>query len=205
MLFSGLEKELTISQTENLMRLTERRGSGEPSAYITEHREFYGLDFKVDARVLIPRPETELLVEKAIKDCRQFGYTSVADIGTGCGCIAISLALNLPGATIYATDISPEALEVAEDNCRIHKVKSGIKLLCGNLLEPLHRPVDLIVANLPYVKTVEITSKYEPETALNGGENGLEIIKALCGQLSGKNAAAGNRAGTGGSRKRYFT
>src|SRR4030042_6141837 len=98
--FSNLDKDLTSIQSENLFNLVERRRRGEPSAYITGHREFYGLDFKVDPRVLIPRPETELLVDKAINLCRSYQLSTIADIGTGCGCIAVSLAVNLPDVTV---------------------------------------------------------------------------------------------------------
>ena len=190
-LFSSLDKELTSGQSENLMHLVERRRRGEPSAYITGHREFYGLDFKVDPRVLIPRPETELLVEKAISLCRRNKLTTIADIGTGCGCIAVSLAVNLPDVLIYAADISPRALEVAGENCAAHGVKDRITLLHGDLLEPLPAPVNLIVANLPYVRKADLTPGYEPELALNGGEEGLDIIKYLCGQAGGKLNAKG--------------
>lgn len=185
-LFADLDGELTSPQFEDLMRLVERRSRGEPSAYITGRREFYGLDFKVDPRVLIPRPETELLVEKAIDYCRRFGYASVADIGTGCGCIAVCLAKNLPDVAIYAVDISPPALEVAAENCKEHGVNGRVELFKGDLLTPLPEPVDMIVANLPYVRKAEIIAVFEPELALNGGEDGLDKIKALCAQAHGK-------------------
>ena len=185
-LFSSLDRELTPIQIENLMLLVERRRRGEPAAYITGHREFYGLDFKVDPRVLIPRPETELLVEKAISFYRQFNFLSVADIGTGCGCIAIALTVYLPEVNVYAVDISPEALEVAAENCAAHGVKHRITLLTGDLLEPLTAPVNMIIANLPYVKKADLAPGFEPELALNGGEEGLDKIQALCGQARGK-------------------
>ena len=185
-LFSNLEKELDSSQTEIMFQLVERRKQGEPSAYITGHKEFYGLKFKVDRRALIPRPETELLVEKALGFCREFGFSSVADIGTGCGCVAINLAKNLPAATIFAADASLPALELAEENCAVHGLKTRISLLWGDLLQPLPDPVDMIVANLPYVRKEDMISGFEPERALNGGRDGLDVIKTLIKQVPGK-------------------
>jgi release factor glutamine methyltransferase len=185
-LFSQLDREFTANEKEKLDNLLERRKSGEPSAYITGYREFFNLDFKVDPRVLIPRPETELLVEKAIEACQKYRYSSVADIGTGSGCIAISLALNIPGVSIFAVDASLPALESAEENSRFHGVKERIDFLWGDLLKPLPHPIDLILANLPYVKTNEITSKREPEKALNGGADGLDKIRELVHQIPSK-------------------
>jgi release factor glutamine methyltransferase len=189
-LFSDLNGNVSPSQLENMMKLVARRVSGEPSAYIIGRREFYSLDFKVDKNVLIPRPETELLVEKAIGLCRSYPISKVADIGTGCGAIAISLSVSLPEMTIYATDISSAALEVARENGRIHGVTDRIILLQGDMLEPLPEPVDMVIANLPYVRKADMSAKgplsFEPELALNGGEEGLDKIKTLCGQVRGK-------------------
>jgi len=189
-LFSDLDGSISPAQAENLEQLLERRLSGEPSAYITGHREFYGLDFKLNRHVLIPRPESELLVEKAISLCHSHAISIIADIGTGCGAIAISLALNLPAATIYATDISPQALEVAGENCRRHGVTDKVVLLQGDMLGALPEPVDLIVANLPYVREAELPGSgplsFEPRLALNGGKDGLDRISILCRQAGEK-------------------
>lgn len=189
-LFSDLDSVINPAQVESLRKLLERRLSGEPSAYITGHREFYGLDFKVNRHVLIPRPESELLVEKALSLCRSHAMSKIADIGTGCGAIAISLAKNLPAATIYATDISPQALEVAKENCLRHGLIDKVVLLQGDLLGALPEPVDLIVANLPYVREAELPVsgplRFEPELALNGGKDGLDRISILCRQAGGK-------------------
>jgi release factor glutamine methyltransferase len=185
-LFSSLDLELTPAQVGALSNLLQRRQSGEPSAYITGHKEFYWLDFKVDRRVLIPRPETELLVEKAIEFFGKYNCVYVADIGTGSGCIAISLAKELPKAQIYAVDYSAQALEVARENAVKHGVSNRIHFFEGSLLEPLPETVDMIVANLPYVKMNEVNSQFEPEVALNGGEDGLDIIKKLIKQTPGK-------------------
>ena len=189
-LFSSLDNDIGAAQFDNFMKLVARRANGEPTAYITGHREFYGLDFTVNPHVLIPRPETELLVGKAISLCRKYGYSKITDIGTGCGAIAVSLAVNLPSVKIYATDISSEALKLAEQNCVTHSVAGRIALLPGDLLEPLPEPVDLIIANLPYVRAVDIPAKgplsFEPQLALNGGEKGLDKIKLICHQAGKK-------------------
>jgi release factor glutamine methyltransferase len=189
-LFSDLDGNVSPAQAENLEQLLERRLSGEPSAYITGHREFYGLDFKVNRHVLIPRPESELLVEKALSLCQSHAISIIADIGTGCGAIAISLAKNLPAATIYATDISHQTLEVARENCRRHGVTDRVVLLQGDMLGALPEPVDLIVANLPYVREAELPGSgplsFEPRLALNGGKDGLDRISILCRQAGEK-------------------
>jgi release factor glutamine methyltransferase len=182
-LYSDLDLKLSPEQEKSLYRLLERRSRGEPSAYITGHREFYGLDFKVDPRVLIPRPESELLVELAVDLARGNSIKKIADIGTGCGAIAVSLAVHLPEASVYATDISPGALEVARTNCQRHGVAERVKLLCGDLLEPLEESVDMAVANLPYVRERDLRKNaalgFEPMVALDGGKDGLDKIKKL--------------------------
>jgi len=189
-LFSGLEQDMLPEELESLERLLKRRREGEPSAYITGHREFFGIDFHVDRNVLIPRPETELLVEKAITLAESQNISTVADVGTGCGAIAVSLAINLPEITVYATDISIQALEIARQNCVQHGVSGRVHLLSGNLLEPIQQPVDLIIANLPYVGRSELTANgllhFEPALALNGGKNGVDIIIRLCHQAIDK-------------------
>jgi release factor glutamine methyltransferase len=189
LLYLELYRELNIDDTRTFTRLVERRLAGEPTAYITNHREFYGLDFYVDRRVLIPRPESELLVDEAIKSSVN-GARSFADIGTGSGAIAISLAVNVPQVHIYAVDISTEALAVAYENCRKHGVQDRIDLLHGDLLEPLPGMVDVVLANLPYVKQIDLSSVntygHEPGLALDGGPDGLETIRRLIGQITQK-------------------
>lgn len=187
-LYQDPEGEIEPAQAKKFWALVKRRLSGEPAAYITGHREFYGLDFYVDSRVLIPRPESELLVEKALALAQTHPAASIAEIGTGSGAIAISLALNLPRARIYATDISESALKVARSNCQRHGVADRIHLLRGDMLEPLPEAVDIIVANLPYVSQAELSrlTDFEPELALNGGADGLAQIEKLCQQASGK-------------------
>ena len=194
-LFSCLDIELDAGQIKSLERLLRRRVRGEPLAYITGHREFFGLDFKVNRNVLIPRPETEILVEKAIELANTHRIDTIADIGTGCGVVAISLAVRLWNVKIYATDISSAALEVAAANCKKHRVSERIKLMNGDMLEPVPGTVDMIVANLPYVRTQDLpgsdSASYEPSDALNGGPDGLDKIKQLIMQ-------AGSKLNTGG-------
>jgi release factor glutamine methyltransferase len=165
-----------------------RRLLHEPVAYITGHKEFYGLDMQVDRRVLIPRPETETLVEVALAIARQHHVTELAEVGVGSGAVAIALAVNLPETEIYATDSSAQALEVAEENCRRHDVWDRVHLAPGDLLNPLPEPVGIVVANLPYVAEEELDSlasditEYEPLSALDGGPEGLDHIRRLLEQ-----------------------
>lgn len=181
------QSQLNLAELASYRQLIERRARREPVAYIVGHKEFYGLDLFVDQRVLIPRPETELLVEKAIEISQR--RSVVADVGTGSGAIAISLTVHLPQVLVYATDASPAALEVAARNCRRHGVEDRVRLLQGHLLEPLPEPVDLIVANLPYVSQAELAqlppeiSRYEPREALDGGPDGLGCIRSLLAQV----------------------
>lgn len=199
-LYTQPERPLSQEQVTSLRELIERRLCREPTAYIVKHKEFYGVDFYVDSRVLIPRPETELLVEAAFGFAKSHtNYLSssgtpfiIADVGTGCGAIAISLALNLSQAKVYATDISLSALEVARLNCESHNVTEQIVLLQGNLLEPIPGPVDLIVANLPYIECSELANlspeitNFEPRVAIDGGQSGLDQIRQLLEQAKGK-------------------
>ena len=189
-LYLDFDQELTPEQDENFWSLIERHLNHEPTAYIIGYREFYGLDFYVDPSVLIPRAESELLVEKILELAQNHAASTIADVGTGCGAIAISLAVSLPQAQIYATDISTAALKVALSNCQKHGVVNRTCLLAGDMLDPLPEPVNLIVANLPYVRESELsqinTLNFEPSLALNGGLDGLEKIQKLCTKISDK-------------------
>jgi len=195
-LYSDLNRKLTPKQEETFWALIKRRLRHEPTAYITNNREFYALSFYVDPRVLIPRPESELLIDEALKLAQNHTLTTVADIGTGCGAIAISLALNLPEVKIYATDISASALEVARLNLKRHRVNDRIELLLGDLLQPLPKSVDLVIANLPYVKKSELPQisheDSEPLLALDGGPDGLKKIRELSLELEDKLSPKGN-------------
>ena len=190
-LYAHPERLLSTQQEEQFQRLLERRKRGEPVAYLVGSKEFFGLDFLVDKRVLIPRPETELLVEAALSVIRSMlaaGHIPlVADIGTGSGIIPITLAVEEPRLPyLYATDISAEALEVARLNCQSHLVERRIRLLHGDLLAPLPEPVDLLTANLPYVGTDEVDMlaasihAYEPHLALFSGPRGLDLLYRFC-------------------------
>jgi release factor glutamine methyltransferase len=200
--FAQPERELTGGEIAVLDELTERRLRHEPSAYITGHREFYGLDLLVDPRVLIPRPETESLVEAAIEFGRSWVARNqrrmlVADIGTGSGAIAIALAVRIPDSLVYAVDISPGALELAASNVRQHRLDARITVVQGNLLEQINQKLDLIVANLPYIRRGELSSLqpeiylHEPMLALDGGDIGLAVIEAMLRQAPGKMAPGG--------------
>ena len=194
-LLSEPDRELKQKQADTYRTFIKRRIKGEPSAYITGHREFFGLDFYVDKHVLIPRPETELLVEQAILRAKYYRHPVIVDVGTGCGVIAVSLAKNLPDVEIFAVDISKAALKVAGCNCLKHGVADRIKLLCGDLLEPVPPQVDIVVANLPYVLTSDLplvnTSGFEPSLALDGGADGMDVVKRLCVQAKDRLHPAG--------------
>ena len=167
-----------------------RRLSREPLAYITGRREFFGIDFKVNSSVLIPRPETETLVETALKIANELPggpELSVIDVGTGSGAIAVSLALHLPSARIFAVDSSSAALDVARTNAEMHGVVDRITFLEGDLLSHFSGGVDLITANLPYVRTGELSSlapevQQEPTEALDGGQDGLDVVRRMMQQ-----------------------
>ena len=166
--------------------LVERRRALEPVAYLTGHKEFFGRDFLVDRRVLVPRPETELLVDLALVRARQLAADQqpivVADIGAGSGCIAVTLALELPAAEVLAVDLSPGALEVARANAERYGVAGQLRLLQGDLLAPLGTPVKLLVSNPPYTVLAAIDEnvrRHEPRLALDGGPDGLDLYRRL--------------------------
>ena len=185
-LYTYPNKKLTPGQYQSFQKIIKRRLKHEPIAYITQHKEFYGLDFYVNRRVMIPRPETELLIDEVISLVTALGnLVTVADIGTGSGCIAIALAKEIR-AKIYATDISNAILNIAKKNAKKHKVLNKITFLKGDLLHPLkNRKIDVIVANLPYLTTKQWLStkpdirKYESREALDGGKDGLNYIREL--------------------------
>jgi release factor glutamine methyltransferase len=188
LLYAFPERELTPQQEQQFYAFIERRSRGEPIAYLTGHKEFYGLDFLVDRRVLIPRPETELLVEAALNVCKQKFDTGcapiVADIGTGSGIIPVTLAVLEPRLPyLYASDISTDALDVAYHNCLRHHVEHRVRLLHGDLLVPFPEPIDILTANLPYIGTDEMDDipldvhAYEPHLALFSGPHGLDVLR----------------------------
>ena len=182
------ELTLTVEQHQHLEDSLARLERGESFPYVLGHWEFFGLDFEVTPDVLIPRPETELLVEKAIIWLNKHpDKRSIVDVGTGSGAIAISLAVNVTNAKLLATDISPKALEVAKRNARKHSVEDRTKFIECDLLPTSttkRQPVfDILCANLPYIPTqiLHTLSVYgrEPTLALDGGVDGLDIIHKL--------------------------
>lgn len=165
--------------------LVARRAGREPVAYITGVREFWGRDFEVSRDVLIPRPETELIVEEALEAAEARPPATMVDVGTGSGCLAVTLALEIPGAHIVATDVSPAALLVARRNANRYRVAERIVFTRTNLLDGISGPFDLIVANPPYLAPeVEPTlqpevARFEPPQALYGGRDGLDAYRGL--------------------------
>ena len=176
------EAELSTPQRAELTALVARLKQGEPLPYLTGRQEFFGLCFEVSPAVLIPRPETELLVETALSWLRSHpAANSAVDVGTGSGCIAVSLAVNTPALYLIATDISAEALAIAQRNAQIHHVEDRITFQEADLISADLGRFDLICANLPYVPTSELAKvnslPYEPALALDGGPDGLALIK----------------------------
>jgi release factor glutamine methyltransferase len=187
-LYQRLEEEIEPVKRRKFRRLLDRRLGHEPTPYILRHKEFFGLEFEVTPLALIPRPETETLVELVIAFAReQFDGTpfTIADIGCGCGIIAVSLAQALPSAQIIATDINPDSLGLTERNAARHKVGERVQLALGDLLAPLGEAVDIIAANLPYVPTADWEAlppeirAHEPRSGLDGGPDGLKLISRL--------------------------
>ncbi len=186
-LYARLQEEISPVQQAEYQALIERRRAHEPTAYIVGHREFYGLELETTPAALIPRPETELLVEEALRIARSIGTHPpiIADVGCGCGAIAVVLARHLADASVYALDESDEALALTARNAERLGVSGRIRFLQGDLLDPLPEPVDIIAANLPYVKTADWealppeTREHEPRTALDAGPRGTEVIERL--------------------------
>ncbi|MFZ5810355.1 MAG: peptide chain release factor N(5)-glutamine methyltransferase [Chloroflexota bacterium] len=171
-------------QLENLQHKLALRLEGTPLPYILGVWEFFGSEFIVTPEVLIPRPETESLVETALSWLGSRPHPHcVLDIGTGSGCIAVSIALSDPAAQVVATDISLPALRVASKNIARHKVANQVSLICADTIPPLNSKFDLVCANLPYIPHARMTSlkvaRFEPNLALDGGEDGLQVYRRL--------------------------
>ena len=166
--------------------MIQRRTAGEPVAYIVGHREFWSMKFAVSPESLIPRPETEHLVEEAVRIGKELRPPQrVLEIGHGCGAVAIALATELTEAQIVATDISPGTRSLARDNAEAHGVGERVRFVMGDLYPPEDEPFDLICSNPPYIPTGEIlhlapeVRDYEPLTALDGGEDGLSFFREI--------------------------
>ena len=186
-LIANPEAILTPEQTVRFAQAMKRCAAGEPVAYILGRRAFYDRDFLVTPAVLIPRPETELLLERALEWAGDRALTAV-DVGTGSGALAVTLAAKRPNIAVHAVDISPAALSVARQNAQRYATK--VTFYEGDLLKPLiarARKVDLIMANLPYIASDELhdlpVSRYEPRLALDGGADGLVLIRRLLAQI----------------------
>jgi len=190
-LYTNFQRPVSKEQLDRLHVLVKRAAQNEPIAYLTGKSEFYGLEINVSPACMIPRPETELLVDKAVEFLRGSSGRLVCDLCTGSGCIAIAIAKNLPKARIIATDISEKALAVAAENIEKHNLKNQIRLLCGDLFAPIIPPLDaakfdLLVCNPPYVSKPDFekldknVKDYEPRTALLAGADGLDIYRKLC-------------------------
>jgi release factor glutamine methyltransferase len=197
------EFELTGDLPQKFQTQIRRVREGEPLAYLTGVREFFGLEFEVTPDVLIPRPETELLVAAALEwlSCRRAetggGPPSIraADLGTGSGCIAAVLAVRDPALHVTATDISFRALTVAARNIRRHGVENRVHLVQADLLAPFRGPIDLLCANLPYALTPALAGspglRFEPRLALDGGPDGLRLVSRAIAQSAERMAAGG--------------
>jgi release factor glutamine methyltransferase len=191
-LLASLRDPFPAGAVQSMNTLLLRRASREPLAYITGHREFFGIDLLVDNRVLVPRQETECLVERVLAIVTEHSAErplEIADVGTGSGAVAISLAKSLPRATVYGTDISAGALDIAAENARRTGVENRTVFRLGNLLEPVTEPLDIVVANLPYIPEAawerlqpEIRL-FEPRAALLSGAFGLDAVRALLEQV----------------------
>lgn len=188
-LFSRLQEPIEPQQQATYEALIRRRLAREPTAYIMGRREFYGLELECTPAALIPHPETELLVEETLRVVHALKMAQrrweIADVGTGNGAVAIALAANLPDALIVGIDVSREALLLAHRNAARHRVADRVCFMQGDLLSSLARPVDMILANLPYVSTSDWEAlppeirEHEPRTALDGGPEGTAVLERL--------------------------
>jgi len=189
-LYTRFDEQPPTQQLTEFRAWVKRRAAGEPVAYLAGYREFYSLRFQVDSNVLIPRPETEHLVVAAVEFTKNLESDPIRiiDVGTGSGCIAVTLATLIENCKIAATDISEPALEIAKSNAALHAVDTKIHFFTGDLLDALPQgssPVHLIVSNPPYIGQLEISTvddqvkNHEPDIALFSGDHGTEIIQRL--------------------------
>jgi release factor glutamine methyltransferase len=192
-LYAHPERQLTSDEAARYDGVIAQRSSGVPSQYITGHQEFWELDFVVSPAVLIPRPETEHLVETVLELAREVPRPRIVDVGTGSGCVALSLAHELQGAELFAVDLSAEALEMAQANAARLRLEGRVRFLRSNVLEALadRHDFDIVVSNPPYVgfdeadKVQRSVFEFEPRMAVFAGENGLDVIRPLIEQAHG--------------------
>jgi release factor glutamine methyltransferase len=183
-LYLQFDRPLTESERAPLRDLVKRRGAREPLQHVLGTAEFHGRTFACDKRALVPRPETEQLVELALEVAKDKPAASILDIGTGSGVIALTIALELPSATLHATDLSPDALALGAENATRHALTDRIVFHQADLLPPDDARFDLIIANLPYIPAEEIATlspevRRDPASALDGGADGLDLIRRL--------------------------
>ena len=197
------DEPLATDKQQHFQSLLARVMAHEPLFYVLGHREFFGLDLHIDKRVLIPRPETEMLVELALDALAQSGCAAVRgdiqviDVGAGSGAVPIAIAKHAPAIALLATDISKDALDVARLNAARHGVMDRIAFVQADLLAGIHAAPLVITANLPYVTCAEIDGlppeiqEHEPRVALDGGEDGLDLVRRLLSQITSMAETAG--------------
>ncbi len=187
-LYVDFDRPLTKAELAAFRALISRRSAGEPTQYLTGRREFYNRSFQVDRRVLIPRPETELLVDEVLRSLPRDQPLQLLDLCTGSGCIAITLAAERPLASVFATDLSKDACDVARANAEALKVADRVTVVQGDLFQPLAPTLfDMVVANAPYVRSADIAGlspevRQEPHGALDGGADGLDLIRRIAAE-----------------------
>ena len=194
-LYMRHDQPLNAAELERFKELIRRRAAGEPVAYIVGSREFWSMDFAVTPAALIPRPETECLVEAALQRLEGAGQgRSVLELGTGCGAVILALAAQKPQHAFFASDVSPAALAVARKNADTHGLETSVRFFCGSWLDPLQNRsarLDMIVSNPPYIRRSSIDRlqveirRFEPLTALDGGEDGLRCLEAIIAAAAG--------------------
>jgi release factor glutamine methyltransferase len=191
-LYLQFDRSLGEPLLASIRDLVRRRARGEPVAYITGVREFYSRTFEVTPDVLIPRPETETLVDAVLARAEGAPAGDLADLGTGSGCIAVTLAAELPGRDVVATDLSGAALEVAAANAERHGVAERVRFLQGDWAAALDGPVAVVVSNPPYITAAELAelprdvSAFEPRLALDCGSDGLDAYRRLLASLGSR-------------------
>lgn len=187
-LYGHPERELSTDEEQRYEQALEQRARGVPAQYITGHQEFWGLDLIVTPAVLIPRPETEHLVEAVLELCKELLHPRIVDVGTGSGCVALALASELPQAEIHATEISEEALEIARANAARLQLAPRVTFHRTDLLEGLSGEFDVVASNPPYVGESEYDKvqlevrRFEPRSAVFAGRDGMDVIRRLAPQ-----------------------
>jgi release factor glutamine methyltransferase len=188
-LIANTNKSISLFHLLLYFRLVFKRKLGYPVAYLTGHKEFYGREFFVTKHTLIPRPDTEILIAEALKIIQNNNINTIVDVGTGSGCIAVTLALETPQLKVYATDISRSALHTAQKNAKLYSLDSKVNFIHGDILNPILNilsPQTLIIANLPYLLPNEYKGEitFEPRGALISGQDGLKHYRELLKQLA---------------------